>query len=57
VRERAGKEAMMAKGNDKRGKEKRKPKKEKSIVGKATVATEVLQHVAQQPPKTEDRDQ
>jgi len=47
----------MAKGNDKRGKEKRKPKKEKSIVGKATVAIEVLQHVAQQPPKTEDRDQ
>jgi hypothetical protein len=40
----------MGKGRDKPGREKRKPKKEKSAVSKAPRESEVLQHVAQHVP-------
>jgi len=42
-----GKEATLAHGRDKPGREKRKPKKEKLAVAKPNRESEVLQHVAQ----------
>ena len=49
---RMAKEARMAHGRDKPGREKRKPKKEKLAV-KTARESEVLQHVAQQTPPPE----
>jgi hypothetical protein len=45
----------VAHGRDKPGREKRKPKKEKSATAKTSRESEVLQHVAQQPPNTEEQ--
>jgi hypothetical protein len=47
------KEAPMAHGRDKPGREKRKPKKVKLTSAKTTRETEVLQHVAQTPRENE----
>jgi hypothetical protein len=41
---RSGKEATMA-SRDKRGKEKRKPKKDKLAVGKPREGSEIIEHV------------
>ena len=41
----------MGHGRDKPGREKRKPKKEKTTVSKAPREAEVLQHVAQHTPE------
>jgi hypothetical protein len=46
----------MAHGRDKPGREKRKPKKEKSVVVKSNRETEVLQHVQQHTPVPDERD-
>jgi hypothetical protein len=45
----------MAHGRDKPGREKRKPKKEKSAVAKSGRDAEVLQHVQQHPQNTDER--
>lgn len=46
----------MAHGRDKPGREKRKPKKEKSVTVKSNRETsEVLQHVQQHPQNPEER--
>jgi hypothetical protein len=50
-----GKEAMLAHGRDKPGKEKRKPKKEKLAVPKPNRESEVLQHVSQHGQPSEER--
>jgi hypothetical protein len=52
----SGKEAFMAHGRDKPGREKRKPKKEKSVVVKSNRETEVLQQVQQHTPVPDERD-
>jgi hypothetical protein len=49
------KEADMAHGRDKPGREKRKVKKEKSTVSKETRNSEVLQHVAQHDRAADER--
>jgi hypothetical protein len=49
------KEACMAHGRDKPGREKRKVKKDKSTGSKETRNTEVLQHVAQQDRAADER--
>jgi hypothetical protein len=45
----------MGHGRDKPGREKRKPKKEKSIVVKSNRESEVLQHVQQHAPVPDER--
>jgi hypothetical protein len=47
-----GKEDHMAHGRDKPKKEKRKPKKEKSVLAKSTRESEVIEHVRQHTPES-----
>jgi hypothetical protein len=49
-----GKEAGMAHGRDKPGREKRKPKKEKFAAAKQPRESEVLQHVQQHGQKADE---
>jgi hypothetical protein len=49
------KEADMAHGRDKPGREKRKAKKEKTVVVKTNRDSEVLQHVAQHSQNADER--
>ncbi len=49
------KEAYMAHGRDKPGREKRKVKKDKSTGSKETRSAEVLQHVAQHDNHADER--